>query len=151
MYYIYIYMHMDAPFCDVVLVVRMWMRLMMCYMFVLHVDASSLRMVGTWMSLVYFMWCDICMIRHVDTPMDTNVVLWFYVYGCKCWCNAIFLGFYIFWWDAMQDGGVTWCDWYANLGCYWPFDLRHYCKLLEHVWIWWIQTVGWVVLYTGIF
>ena len=52
---VYIYMHMDAPFCDVVLVVRTWMRFMMCYMFVLHVDASSLRMVGTWMSLVYVM------------------------------------------------------------------------------------------------
>ena len=38
----YIYMHMDAPFCDVVLVVRTWMRFMMCYMFVLHVDASGL-------------------------------------------------------------------------------------------------------------
>ena len=45
-------MHMDAPFCDVVLVVRTWMRFMMCDMFV-------------------------CMIRHVDAPMDTNVVLWF--------------------------------------------------------------------------
>ena len=53
--YDYIYMHMDAPFCDVVLVVRTGMRFMMCDMFVLHVDASSLRMVGTWMSLVYFM------------------------------------------------------------------------------------------------
>ena len=40
-----IYMHMDAPFCDVVLVVRTWMRFMICDMFVLHVDANSL---GCW-------------------------------------------------------------------------------------------------------
>ena len=37
--------NMDAPFCDVVVVVRTWMRFMMCYMFGLHVDASSL---GCW-------------------------------------------------------------------------------------------------------
>ena len=48
-------MHMDAPFCDVVLVVWTWMRFMMCDMFVLHVDASSLGCLGTWMPLVYFM------------------------------------------------------------------------------------------------
>ena len=35
-------MHMDAPFCDVVLVVCTWMHFMMCDMFVLHMDASSL-------------------------------------------------------------------------------------------------------------
>ena len=36
---IYIYMHMGAPFCDVVSFVRMWMRFMMCSMLILHVDA----------------------------------------------------------------------------------------------------------------
>ena len=35
--------------CDIVSFVRTWMRLMMCYMFVLHVDA----------------------------PMNANVILWF--------------------------------------------------------------------------
>ena len=41
----YIFMHMDALLYDVVSFVRTWMRLMMCCMFVLHVDASSL---GCW-------------------------------------------------------------------------------------------------------
>ena len=44
-FFMYIYMHMDAPFCDIVLVVRTWMRFMMFAMFVFHVDASSL---GCW-------------------------------------------------------------------------------------------------------
>ena len=43
---IYIFMHMDALFVyDVLSFVRTWMRLMMCCMFVFHVDASSL---GCW-------------------------------------------------------------------------------------------------------
>ena len=44
--YIYIYMHVDAHFFgDIVSFVRTWMRFMMCSMFILHVDASSL---GCW-------------------------------------------------------------------------------------------------------
>ena len=75
----YIYMHMDAPFCDVVLVVRTWMRCMMCYMFVLHVYASSLRMFG-----------------HVDAPCVFYVFLWFMYMDANVDALQYFLGFYIF-------------------------------------------------------
>ena len=75
-------MHMDAPFCDVVLVVRTWMHFMMCYMFVLHVDAPC---------VFYVMRHDVCMIRHMDALMvlwfmymDANVdamqSFWFFIY-----------------------------------------------------------------------
>ena len=59
-------MHMDAPLCDVVLVLCTWMRCMMCDMFVLHVDASSL---GCWAR---------------GCPMDINVV-----YGLCSWMQML--------------------------------------------------------------
>ena len=61
-------------FYDVLSFVCTWMRLMMCYMFVLHVDASSL---GCWAR---------------GCP-----------YGCKCGCNAVFLVFYIYMDEMLWD------------------------------------------------
>ena len=55
--YIYIFMHMDALLVyDVLPFVCTWMCLMICYMCVLHVDASSL---GCW---------------HVDAPCVVYVM-----------------------------------------------------------------------------
>ena len=47
-----IYMHVDAHFLDnVVSFVRTWMRFMVCSLLMLHMDASSSRLLGTWMPL----------------------------------------------------------------------------------------------------
>ena len=60
-----IYMHMDAPFCDVVLVVRTWMRFMM---------------LGTWMPLVdtnVVLW-----FMYMDANVDAiQCFLGFYIFG----------------------------------------------------------------------
>ena len=74
----YIFMHIDAPLCDVVSFVRTWMRLMMCCMFVLHMDASSL---GCWAR---------------GCPMDLNVVLWFMYMDANVDAMQSFWVFYIF-------------------------------------------------------
>ena len=79
-------MHMDAPFCDVVLVVRTWMRFMMCDMFV-------------------------CMIKHVDAPMDSNVFLWCYVLCTQMLMQCSLFGFLYIWMICygvmIHDGDVT--------------------------------------------
>ena len=143
----YIYMHVDAHF--VVILSHLYAHgCALCFMLILHVDASSL---GCWARgcpyfCFYMKWCDVCMTRHVDALMDADVILWFMFYVCKWWCNAVSFGFLFIWMRCygvtMHDGGVKWCDWYASLGYRSPFGLRHYCRLLGHVWMWWIQTVG---------
>ena len=80
-YDIYIDAH-GCTFCgDIVSFVRTWMRLL-CFMLILHVDGSSL---GCWARgcpyfCFYMKWCDVCMTRHMDAPIDANFVLWFFVY-----------------------------------------------------------------------
>ena len=45
-------MHVDAHLVDDgVSFVRTWMRFMICLMLILHMDASSSRLLGTWMPL----------------------------------------------------------------------------------------------------
>ena len=89
-------MHMDAAFCDVVLVVRTWMCFMICDMFVLHVDASSL---GCWAR---------------GCPLDINVVLWLMYMDANVDVMQSFWFFLYIWMGCygimMHDGGVTWCD-----------------------------------------
>ena len=68
-------MHVDAHLFDGVSFVRTWMRFMICLMVILHMDASSSRVLGTWMPLFTAMiLCDVCMNRHMDALMDANVL-----------------------------------------------------------------------------
>ena len=54
------------------------------------------------------------MIRHVDAPMDTNVVLWFMYMDANVDAMQSFWFFIYIWMRCygivMHDGGVTWCD-----------------------------------------
>ena len=78
-------MHMDAPFCDVVLVVCTWMRFMMCDMFVLHVDASSLGCLGTWMPRGIQMCCyGLC--TWMQMWMHYSL-FWFFIYFDEVLCR----------------------------------------------------------------
>ena len=49
--YIYIYACGCTSFDVGVSFVRTWMRFMICLMLILHMDASSSRVLGTWMPL----------------------------------------------------------------------------------------------------
>ena len=54
--YIYIYARGCTFFVDIVSFVRTWMRFMICLMLILHMDASSSRLLGTWMPLFLFLY-----------------------------------------------------------------------------------------------